>query len=102
MFMGGGMALQTGIEFAEAGKLFYVEIAGAGQRRIKNGGNMTIAEKEEIFIFAIHVEGGIMLHDLKIQGGEKVGTAQGTPGMTAGSPMDHSDDIPSDLGCNCF
>lgn len=63
---------------------------------------MTIAEKKEVLIFAIHGEGGIVFHDFEIKCGKEIGATERTSRMAAGSAMNHSYDISSDLGGNCF
>lgn len=63
---------------------------------------MTIAEKKEVLIFAIHGEGGIVFHDLEIEGGKKIGATERTSRMAAGSAMNHSYNISSNLRGNCF
>jgi hypothetical protein len=63
---------------------------------------MTIAEEEKVFIFPVHREGRIVLHDLEIEGSEIIRTAKGASGMAAGSAMHHSYNIPPDLGGYCL
>lgn len=51
---------------------------------------MPVAEKENIFPDAIHLEGRIVLHLLEIEGSKEVGTAQRTTRVAALNPMNHS------------
>jgi hypothetical protein len=91
------MTLKTRIDLAKGGKFFDVEIPGPGKGRIEDGGNMTVREKEEIFVLAIHMEPGIMCKYLEIKSREEVGSTEGTSRMTALSAMDHSYDVSPDL-----
>ena len=58
---------------------------------------MAVGQKEHILIRGIHIEGGIMFHHLKVEGGKIVGTAQGTTGVAAGSAMYHTNNVSADL-----
>ena len=61
---------------------------------------MTIAEEKDVFIFPVHGKLRIVVHDLKIQRGKEIRAAQRAAGMTTGSAMNHSENIPADLRSN--
>ena len=63
---------------------------------------MTIGQKEEVFVPAIHAELGVVLQHLEIKCCKELCTTQGTARVAACGAMDHPNDISSNLGSYCF
>jgi hypothetical protein len=55
---------------------------------------MSIGKDENVLVHGIHIETGVVFHDLEIKGCEKVRTPQGTARMTTLHRMHHSNNIP--------
>jgi hypothetical protein len=61
---------------------------------------MPVGKDEDILVHRVHMEGGIMFHDLEIQGGHVIRASQGPPGVSALDGMYHPYDIPPYLSCD--
>ena len=63
---------------------------------------MTVGQKEQVFISAIHGEFWVVLQHLEIKCCKIVCATQGPARVAACGAVDHSNDISSNLGSYCF
>lgn len=62
---------------------------------------MPIGEEEQVLTLAIHVKVlRVVLHDMEVERGEEIGTAQGAARVAGIGTMHHAHDIAPDLAGN--
>ena len=94
----GGMPLQPAVDLTECAEFLHGEIAAAGQGTVIYRGDMPIAQEEEVFADPVHLEIGIVLHYVEVQGCEILRATQRPAGVPALNGMYHAYDIPAYLG----
>ena len=96
--MSSGMSLKTRIDLAETVQFFDVKIARAGKTRVEDRRDMSIGEKENVFVVPLHMKMGVMMKYFEVESCKEFGAAERSAGVTARCSMDHPDDVPPDLG----
>src|SRR5204863_7654044 len=92
------MPLQPAVDLAERGQFREGEVAAARQHAVPYRADVPVAQEEEVLPAAVHVPLlRIVPEYMEVKGGEEIGAAQGTTGMTALDGMDHADNVPPDL-----
>src|SRR5690554_4160809 len=100
--MGGWMSLKSGIQQSKSIQFFHRKIASPCQNAVKDGGNVSIGEKENVFANPVHGKGRLSIHDLIVKRHKKFGTAQRTSRMAGVYFVYLSQNIPPDLNGQLF